>query len=211
MKEEILLPRFLTEMKPVDPMTYEDFLQQIVEDVENTNPDELEGIDRKYYEYKKLNIQRSRRLEKQYSPSEKLIEAVNKVNTPQLWLVITESWCGDSAQSLPIIAKAAALNENIKLRIIQRDKNLHIMDKYLTNGSRSIPVLVAFDNDGNELFRWGPRPKAAQELVSSLKEKGLTKEEFNSKLHLWYARNKGEEIDNELSALISNIHIHDLS
>jgi hypothetical protein len=84
-------------------------------------------------------------------------------------MVITETWYGDSAQNLPIIAKAAELNNKIDLRILLRDSNIDIIDHYLTNGqSRSIPILVAFDLDGNELFKWGPRPLTAKILVTNL-------------------------------------------
>lgn len=111
-------------------------------------------------------------------------------------MVITESWCGDSAQNLPVISKIARLNSNIALRIILRDSNLDIMDNYLTNGvSRSIPILVAFDMDGNEIFRWGPRPKPAMQLVKKFRERGIVKEEYYKKLHLWCGRNKGRELD----------------
>ncbi|MEW6654984.1 MAG: thioredoxin family protein, partial [Bacteroidota bacterium] len=115
---------------------------------------------------------------------------------------LSEDWCGDSAQVLPYFAEIAKLNANIKLRILLRDKNLDIMDQYQTNRTRSIPKLVAFDLEGNELYQWGPRPKAAVELIAKLKGEGKTKEEFLEQLHLWYARNRGVEILNELLDLI---------
>jgi hypothetical protein len=120
-------------------------------------------------------------------------------------MVITETWCSDSAQNLPIIAKAAELNDKIDLRILLRDSNTDIIDHYLTNGkSRSIPILVAFDSDGNELFKWGPRPDTAKTLVTNLKSDGFSKEEFNHQLHLWYGRNRGKEFESELVELLMN-------
>lgn len=118
-------------------------------------------------------------------------------------MVITETWCGDSAQNLPIIAKAAELNDRIDLRILLRDSNTDIIDHYLTNGtSRSIPILVVFDLDGNELFKWGPRPYTAKTLVTNLKRDGFSKEEFNQQLHLWYGRNRGKELESELLQIL---------
>ena len=59
------------------------------------------------------------------------------------WLVLTEAWCGDAAQSLPIINKMAEVSDNITLRLILRDENLDVMDQFLQNGrSRSIPKLI---------------------------------------------------------------------
>jgi len=90
------------------------------------------------------------------------------------------------------------------LRIILRDSNLDIMDLYLTDGkSRSIPKLVAFDEQGNELFQWGARPRQAQELVNRLRSEGMSKEIFLEQLHLWYGRDRGKSLESELKEIIS--------
>lgn len=171
--------------------------------IANTNPVLLNDTAQKLFEYTKLNYQRSSRIDKSYLPSAELKNAAAAVREKQTWMVITENWCGDSAQILPVIAKAASLNENIDLRIIARDAHTEIMDLYLTNGTRSIPLLVAFDENGNELFKWGPRPRAAVELIAQLKSEGVDKKTLYEKLHLWYGRNRGAEIDKELTLLIS--------
>ena len=120
-------------------------------------------------------------------------------------MVITEDWCGDSAQNLPYIAALAKMNSNISLRILLRDENPDIIDQYLTKGiSRSIPILVAFDEAGEELFRWGPRPKEAQELVEELKANGYIKKDYIEKLHYWYAKNRGNNIEAELTKLLTD-------
>lgn len=195
--------KFFEEKRPHNGMTYEEFKKKSVEEIENIEPEKLVGIDKKYYEYRKINLQRSKRLDKHFQPSEEFVEAVKRIDEPQLWMVITETWCGDSAQNLPIIAKAAELNDRIDLRILLRDSNTDIIDHYLTNGtSRSIPILVVFDLDGNELFKWGPRPYTAKTLVTNLKRDGFSKEEFNQQLHLWYGRNRGKELESELLQIL---------
>jgi hypothetical protein len=78
------------------------------------------------------------------------------------------------------------------------------MDHYLTNGTRSIPKLIAFDENGTELFQWGPRPKAAANLVSELKVSDISSPELYEKLHLWYGRDRGKTIEQELIELIGN-------
>jgi hypothetical protein len=200
--------KFFEEKRPHNGMTYEEFKKNSVKEIENIQPEKLEGIDKKYYEYRKINLQRSKRLDKQFQPSEELIEAVIGIDEPQLWMVITETWCGDSAQNLPIIAKAAELNDKIDLRILLRDSNTDIIDHYLTNGtSRSIPILVAFDLYGNEIFKWGPRPDTAKTLVTNLKHNGFSKEEFNQQLHLWYGRNRGKELESELLQILKKFDL----
>jgi len=182
-------------------LTYEEYKKLFADEVDNP-----QGMgEPNNYDIKKLNFSRSTRVEKQFVPSDELINTVNNICERQLWMVLTESWCGDSAQNLPVIVNVSELSKNIELRILLRDSNLDIMDQYLTNGTRSIPKLVAFDQDGNELFRWGARPAAAQLLINELKEKGLQKNEWLVELHKWYANNRGKEIEKELLVLLNNL------
>lgn len=182
-------------------MTYEEYKKLFADQIENPP-----GVDGKNnYDIKKLNFARSTRVEKQFVPSDELIEAVKKNSEPQLWMILTESWCCDSAQILPVLAKVSKLSNNVELRILLRDSNLEIMDKYLTNGTRSIPKLIAFNEEGNELFRWGARPVALQQLINELKEKGLQKNEWLTELHKWYVNNRGKEIEKELLELLNNL------
>lgn len=186
-------------------LTYNEYKQLFIEKVELTDIELLTEDEKNLYEYTKLNLHRSNRIEKTYTVSDELVSILKSINEKQMWMVITENWCGDSAQNLLYIAKIAELNSNISLRIILRDSNLDIMDLYLTNGSRSIPKLVSFNENIEEMFIWGPRPSEAQQLVLQLKSDNLSKEEINQKLHLWYGRDKGKTIENELKVLLNKI------
>lgn len=197
--------QFFKDGRPHNGYTYEEYSKKFKREIENANPADLNENEKKLLEYRKLNFLRNQRIEKTYIVSDKLKSEILNIKDKQLWMVITEAWCGDSAQNLPYIAKAASLNGNINLRIILRDSNPDIMDLYLTNGTRSIPKLVAFDLDGNELFTWGPRPKAAQDLIVKWKSEGIVKPELYEKLHLWYGRNRGRDIEAEFIEILSKV------
>jgi hypothetical protein len=184
-------------------MTNDEYLALMEKEIKEKDTLELQEEEKYLLDITKLNFQRSSRIKKTYKPSDEIISAIENIEKKQLWMVLTEPWCGDSAQNLPYIAKIAELNYNIDFRILLRDENPEIMDQYLTNGkSRSIPKLVAFDDEGKELFQWGPRPKLAQEMVNNWKAEGLSKDEFIEKLHLWYGRNRGEELEKEFIELL---------
>ena len=139
-------------------------------------------------------------------PYDELASLIKSIEKPQTWLAITEDWCGDSAQNLPYIAKYLELNPKLKLVVALRDENLDAIDNYFVEGNpRSIPKIVIFDEDANELFVWGSRPKFAQDLVQQLKAEGYAKEEFNKELHLWYGKNRGKELEKELLNLFSKM------
>jgi hypothetical protein len=199
--------QFFPDKRVLEGMTYKQYLEMTKVESANTNIDILTIEQKERSDIIKLNIHRMTRIDKSYEPGIDIRDEIEKIADHQLWMVITENWCGDSAQNLPYIAGIASMNQNIELKIILRDSNPDIMDHYLTNGTRSIPKLVAFDNEGNELFQWGARPKAAQELVSELKTQGFDKKYFLEKLHSWYARNKGADIEKEILLLLKKSNL----
>ena len=141
--------------------------------------------------YSLLNDKRMKRLDKTIKITEET-KAQFKTAKKQTWLVITEGWCGDAAQNLPVLDKMAALNENINLKLVLRDENLELMDLFLTNGGRSIPKLIALDNDNNVINTWGPRPTVATKMVAAYKaENGALDAQFKQDLQVWYNKDKG--------------------
>jgi|SRR5690606_38527185 len=158
-----------------------------------------------YLHYAKLNLQRMRRWDKTFVLNEDLKKLLEQMPEQQWW-VITEGWCGDSAQNLPgIVQMAEASKGKIDLRIVLRDEHPEIIDQYLTNGTRSIPIVVAFDGNDQELFHWGPRPAAAQKLLVNWKneEPQRSFEEFEQEMHTWYAKDKGQQLQQEWFQLLS--------
>jgi len=157
-----------------------------------------------------INAQRMKRIDKQCIINYNLHTLTSQINKKQRWLVISETWCGDSAQCIPVIAKIAELNENIKLEIIFRDEHLDVIDSFLTNRSRSIPKLICIDEETESInFIWGPRPKAIQDKVLELKKNNheITHDELVKNIHLWYAQDKTKSIQSEFIDLLNNVKI----
>lgn len=152
-----------------------------------------------------LNLKRMQRLNKTIKLTEEIISKVNSITQKQNWLVITEAWCGDSAQNLPVIGKIASLNSNINLNIILRDENIPWIEKYNTNGSHSVPKLIMFDDAGIEISIWGPRPMESQVIYDQWKNdpNKVPFDQFEKILHTWYAKNKTIAIQSELLGILS--------
>lgn len=114
-------------------------------------------------------------------------------------LVIAEDWCGDASNTVPVLARFAADVENVDLRVVKRDENPDLMDRYLTDGARAIPMAVVLDGDFEARGRWGPRPRELQEFVLREKEKGqMETDEIYREARRWYARDGGETTLGEL-------------
>ena len=180
-------------------ISFQQYVDLTCSEVENSISSNLNEVDKKRYEDRKLNLHRMKRIDKHCIVSEELKSLIQSIKDPQIWMIITETWCGDSAQNIPYLAKMAELNSNISLKIILRDNNPEIMDLYLTNETRSIPILAAFNSDGQELFRWGPRPQEARILLNKLNQDGVEKPIRQEKLHLWYGRNRGKNLEDEIT------------
>lgn len=157
--------------------------------------------------YTHLNVQRMQRLDKTTHVLSELQAAAQNLKQQYVWLILTEGWCGDAAQIVPVLeAVGQASQGHISTHYLLRDENLDIMDRYLTSGSRSIPKLVVLRADTlTEVAQWGPRPADAQALFLSLKASGATHEEYAEKVHAWYARDKTQATQQELLALVKRL------
>ncbi len=182
---------------------YRELVENMRQKIAELKPEMMNEL---HFKFIPLNYQRFLRIYKTYRMSDNLWEALQSVEQHQLWLVLTEDSCGDSAQTLPMIARMAEANPKIELRFLYRDQNPDLMDRYLTDGKRSIPKLIAFDGEGVELFQWGPRPAPADILFKRSRENGLSKEQILQKLHAWYAADRGKSLEAELLAILQAIH-----
>jgi hypothetical protein len=154
-------------------------------------------------EYSKLNDSRMKRLNKTTKLNSDTVNAFKNLSTPQTWIILSEGWCGDAAQNIPVINKIAELNSNINLRIILRDENLEFMNNFLTNGAQAIPKLIALDDNLDVITTWGPRPTLATKMVADYKAKhGKIDAELKKDLQLWYNKNKGENLSNDFIEII---------
>ncbi len=155
--------------------------------------------------YTRLNRQRMHRLDKTVSLDSNLLKAVGTLKHTFNWQILTEAWCGDAAQILPVINKIAlAADGKIVLNLLLRDEHPEIMDKYLTNGSRSIPkIIVSIMGSEKTIATWGPRPLLLQSEINLWKTNpALTKEDWIKDVHAWYTKDKTHEIQKEMTGFI---------
>ena len=116
-------------------------------------------------------------------------------------LVLSEEWCGDAVNTVPVVAKLAALSPNLELRVLARDENLDLMDAHLTGTSRSIPVVILLDAEYRERAWWGPRPTALQDAVSG-EWQVLEKSSRYREARAWYARDRGRTTLDEVVSML---------
>ncbi len=180
-------------------LEYNEYINELFQQEKTTGDNHSESM----LNYTKLNLHRIKRLDKTLKIDDVVRDKIETISEPHEWWVITEAWCGDAAQNVPVLNKMAELNDNIRLKLILRDENLEIMDKYLTNGGRSIPKLI-IKASGKSEKTWGPRPADLQKLVVANKNNAnpVPYSEFSKTVQQWYNTDKGLSVQQEVLELL---------
>lgn len=177
-------------------VNYDTYIHQAILNLEHNQ----RAFNDVFLNYSKLNLHRLQRVYKSMLLLEETKEKLQSLQFQQNWIVLSESWCGDAAHSLPVMARMAEFSINIQLRLLNRDEHLDLMDAFLTKGGRSIPKVIVVDNHRNVIATWGPRPELCQKLYESIvKEKEQS--EVYEILQRWYNEDKTQEVQKELSLL----------
>jgi len=190
--------------------SYADYRQMLTELLETegktTGPNQSEF----YIEIAHLNQSRMKRLDRKPKFTEDTSAFLAGLDRELIFLALTEGWCGDAAQSLPVLNWMADASPNIQLLTLLRDENPELMDEFLTDGARSIPKVIILDAKTKEVLGdWGPRPAAAQQLVIDYKNTPESEKpeytEFQKQLHTWYARDKTRSTQVEVLEVLESL------
>jgi hypothetical protein len=178
---------------------YKDLLEKLLKQGKTTGfdqgPDKLNNAG--------LNIQRMLRVERNAKLTDDFKSALSKIKGEYHWMVITEGWCADTAQQIPIFAAIEKTCPAVSLCLLLRDENPEVMDQYLTNGTRSIPKIICLERRTfKEMFTWGPRPAELQEQIMQLKKENADKGRKALVLQKWYNADKTLSLQRELAELI---------
>lgn len=183
-------------------ISYDEYLEKVKFQM---NEMKAEGDPKNYVQYYFLGLTRMERWNKTFQLSDEQKDRLNTISSDFKLLSISEGWCGDASQILPIIEKIAS-EKGIEHKIVFRDENPELMSAYLTDGAQSIPIIIGVNQDGSEKFRFGPRPKEGMEFLKKHKEnpEAYPSHDFHKDLHQYYTQNKGQDIFNELLDKIQN-------
>ena len=187
----------------MDYSGYMQLTEQLVAEGRTSGPNQSAP----YVYYTKLNLQRMKRLNKTVEIPAQLVELYKQKANEWRWITITEPWCGDAAQCVPVIEKLAQAIGGIQSQYLLRDEHPEVMDAYLTNGGRSIPKLICLDAEGREVFKWGPRPDVIQEVMNRLKAEVVTEiSEIVEAIQKAYNDDKQQGIYQEFEVLLKALN-----
>lgn len=188
-------------------LNYEDY-RKIIDDLLAQGKTSGEDHSPFMISYTHKNVERMQALDRQIQITDTLKETIGQLKSNCIFLVLTEAWCGDASQIIPVLDKIAEASEGkIELQLIWRDQNPEIMQRHLTNGGKSIPKLILINKENlEEIGKWGPRPNVLQELAAEWKNQpDYSLKSWAEKLHVWYAGDKTSEIQKEIGDLLKEL------
>lgn len=176
-------------------LSYSAYINEVKERLSNI---EKAGDPDGFAQYYSMNLKRMERLDKTFQLTDEQKTQIKNKNLDFRLMTISEGWCGDAAQSVPVVQKMMEEFE-VENRFVFRDDNRELMDAYLTDGARGIPIFIGIDKDGNELFHFGPRPKHGMDMLKKHKDdpENYTETQFHQDLQVWYNEDKGVSTFNE--------------
>ena len=185
----------------LDYQAYRTLVDELVAAGKTTGPNQSEAM----VGYTKMNAVRMKRLDKTTRILPETTTLLQQLKTRQTWLVITEAWCGDAAQIIPVVEKMAEESEFVQVKYVFRDERPDLMDLFLTNGSRSIPIVVVIEEETQTVIGvWGPRPSEMQERVLARKNdpNAAPYSEFVIELQKWYRTDRTRSIQEEFGEVL---------
>ncbi|KQB99451.1 thioredoxin family protein [Pedobacter sp. Hv1] len=187
----------------LDYTSYRELVNKLLTEGKTTGPDDSDAM----LHYTKMNVQRMNRVDKTTVLNEDMLKAISEVKGKYHFLVITEGWCGDAAQIVPIINKIVlAAEDKFDLKLVLRDQHLPLIDAHLTNGGRAIPVLLILDENKEPVLpKWGPRPEVLQTLLAQWKKDSTDMMLIAEQLHGWYAKDKTQSTQAELTQVLAQL------
>lgn len=181
---------------------YRTLIDDLLAQGKTTGPNQSES----QIHFTELNVARMNRLDKTTVIHDDVRDIIEAIEHPQTWLVITEAWCGDAAQIVPVINQMADLNPKITVKHVLRDENEALINLFLTNGAKSIPKIIVVEEATHQVIgEWGPRPSEIQEAAMARKSNpdAIPYNQFAIEVQKWYAKDRTHSIQREFATLLS--------
>lgn len=122
-----------------------------------------------------------------------VIERVRTLPGRRRLVAVAEDWCGDSANTIPYVAKLVdAVPDRLSLQIVNSVAGKALMEAHRTpDGRAATPTVAVLDEEGRLLGVWVERPSALQVWYLEQQEK-LTHGELTRRKMTWYRDDAGK-------------------
>jgi len=172
-------------------LSLEEFYQLVENELTDNQPKMYET---KYLTYIQDGKDLSDAIKKHLQIEKKFFNQIQKLSSLKFCMIL-EPWCLDACVLLPILEAISVIRPELEIRLYLRDSNEDLMNQFLTNGSKSIPIAFGLDENDEEIFRWGARTALAQKNMDA-----MLGQDFETKykaMKEWYLSDNGKSVQEE--------------
>jgi hypothetical protein len=192
-----------------NPRSYHEYMNYWKDIVAEKSSETAHYKDQKLFKYAQSALEITQNVEKSLTLEKKFFNEIVKWRSnpkyPLTLAMIVEPWCGDISHILPVLyAIEVASEDKIQVVFYLRDSQEGLIDQFLTNGGKSIPILL-FLNKNEVVAKWGPRSTAAAQKLETLKTQNLSTAALYSQLSTWYQEDKTKSFQEELYTIFRNL------
>ena len=117
-------------------------------------------------------------------------------------LVIAEDWCGDSANTIPYLARLVDDAAGVEMRVVDSDAGARLMEAHPTpDGRGATPTVLLLDDAGAVAGCWIERPTELQDWWLE-NEDSIGREELLRQKYAWYDEDLGRTTMAEVIQMI---------
>lgn len=137
------------------------------------------------------------------TPAEGLLASAREIPGSWRLLVVAEDWCGDSANTLPYVAKLAEELDNLDVRVVKSAEGREIMEAHPTpDGRVATPTMVMLDEGGALVGCLVEQPRVLQEWWLGEARKIEDEGARFARKYAWYDDDAGASIMTEIVQLM---------
>lgn len=187
-----MIETILNQSKPITLNDYHEHVEGIL--------NEAIEYDENLISYVKNNLELVEKLKFDLKINKKLFNFIQTVEEERTILVILEPWCLDAIILLPFFEALSTINDKIVIQIYLRDNNPELMNQFLTNGGKSIPVVFELDSSNQMIWKWGSRSEKAKLQFETVKS--LELDDKIAAMKSWYLEDKTMSAQEEIYDLL---------
>jgi hypothetical protein len=131
-----------------------------------------------------------------------LVERLSRVPGRWRFLVVAVDACGDSAHTIPYLARLVEASGRLDMRVVSPADGAWVMESHRTeDGRAATPTVVLLDESGAERGCWVERPYPLRRVLQDQRD-GTIPGSFVEVITAWRAEDRGRSTFEDMTALL---------
>jgi hypothetical protein len=131
-----------------------------------------------------------------------LVARLDRVPGRWRFLVVAVDACGDSANTIPYLARLVEASDRLEMRVVSPADGAWVMESHPTeDGRAATPTVVLLDESGAERGCWVERPYPLRQVLAGQRA-GTIPGSFTEVITAWRLEDRGRSTLEDMTALL---------